>query len=137
MLLADASVLGYVAGDSTHPMAAHARAFVRAVADGAERATTTSEVIQEFMRVAGATRDREIVSGIARRFVDLLSPLRVVDEDNIVQAALEYERHPSIGSLDAVLVALVRRHDGFELLTADPELLALDDVPTRPLASFA
>lgn len=137
MLLVDTTVLSYAMGDPTHPLSVPARAVVRDVMSGAIRATTTPEVIQEFMHVDGRRRSRDVVRARAERFAELLSPLHIVDEDIIVRAAEEYEQRPTIGAFDAVLVAIVQASDEMELVTADRALLALPDVPTRSLDSFA
>lgn len=136
MLLVDTTVLAYAVGDPSHPLSAPAKALVRDVARGVVRATTTPEVIQEFMHVHVRRRPRELVRQRAQHFAELFSPLHTVDEGAILRMMEEFEQRPTIGAFDAVLVAIVQGRDDLELVTADRALLALDDVPVRALDSF-
>ena len=135
-LLIDTNVLVYAEG-SDHPLKEPATRLVSAIASGEVRATTTPEVLQEFLHVAGRRRSRELARDACRDHAELLTPLLVVTEETILRAADVFAERPSIGALDAVLVAIVLASEDLELVTADQALLALEDVPTRDLASFA
>ena len=136
-LLIDTTVLAYAAGDDEHALKPPALELVRRIRNGTVRATTTPEVLQEFMHVRSRRRSRSDAATWTKRFAALLSPLAVVDESTILRAADEYDARSAIGSFDSVLVAMVLEAEDLELVTADRSILALDDVPTVDLASFA
>lgn len=133
-LLVDTSVLVYAAGGE-HPLRRPALALVAGIADGSIRATTTPEVLQEFLHVHARRHSRREALVTCHDFADLLSPLITVDEATIRRAALEFESRPTIGAFDAVLVALVLEAEDLELVTANGALLALTDVPARDLTA--
>lgn len=135
-LLVDTNVLVYAGGDPSHPLARSARALVRDIGLGLVRATTTPEVLQEFLHVFARRRDRTDARQRCERFAALLSPLLVVDERTILLAAELFEQRPSIDAFDAVLLAAVRGNDDLELVTADSAVLGQRDVATRSLDSF-
>lgn len=135
-ILLDTTVLTYAAGDRSHRLYPPAAEIVRGIDQATIRATTTPEVLQEFMHVRSRRRTRENAQAWVERYAAMLSPLVVVGEHTILRAAQVFAERPSIGAFDAVLVAVLLEADDLELVTADRGLLQLDDVPVIDLASF-
>ncbi len=118
MIVLDTSVLVYAVGDA-HPLKVPCQGLIGLIMQGALEATTTPEVIQEFVHVRSRRRSRENAVGFARDFAGLLQPLTLV-EDTDLRAGLEiFEQVPEIGSFDAVLAAVARRIGATRLVSAD------------------
>jgi predicted nucleic acid-binding protein len=117
MIVLDTTVLVYATG-AEHPLRAPCRRVVQAVGEGRLAATTTAEVVAELVAVRGRRRPRADAVEVGRRFTELLSPLATPDEEVVLAALDLYERHPRLGSLDAVLAALVLRKGYAALVSA-------------------
>jgi predicted nucleic acid-binding protein len=117
VIVLDTTVLVYATG-AEHPLRAPCRRVVQAVGEGRLAATTTAEVIAELVAVRGRRRPRTDAVEVGRRFTELLSPLASPDEEVALSALDLYERHPRLGSLDAVLAALVLRKGYAALVSA-------------------
>jgi predicted nucleic acid-binding protein len=117
VIVLDTTVLVYATG-AEHPLRAPCRRVVQAVGEGRLAATTTAEVIAERVAVRGRRRPRADAVEVGRRFTELLSPLASPDEEVALSALDLYERHPRLGSLDAVLAALVLRKGYAALVSA-------------------
>lgn len=79
--------------------------LIEAIANGRIQATTSVEVIQEFVHVRSRRRNREDAAGLGLAYADLLSPLLEVDRDHLVRGMRTYERTKRLGAFDAVLAA--------------------------------
>jgi predicted nucleic acid-binding protein len=111
-------VLVYATG-TEHPLRAHCRALVGAAGAGTDTATTTVEVLQEFMHVRARRRSRAAAASLTAAFADLLSPLLVVDEQDL-RAGTELFRHTDdLGAFDAVPAAVDRNRSADALVSAD------------------
>ena len=118
MIILDTTVLVYATG-SAHPLREPCRRLVDAVADGALRATTTVEVIQEFTHVRARRRDRTEATRLAGSFTDLLAPLLLVGE-SILRRGLEiYAGSAGLHAFDAVLAASALDAGADALVSAD------------------
>jgi predicted nucleic acid-binding protein len=117
MIVLDTTVLVYATG-AEHPLRAPCRRVVQAVGEGRLAATTTAEVVAELVAIRGRRRPRADAVEVGRRFTELLSPLAAPDEEVVLAALDLYERHPRLGSLDAVLAALVLRKGYAALVSA-------------------
>lgn len=119
MIVLDTTVLVYAVGTS-HPMREPCRHLISRIGDGEIAATTTVEAIQEFAHVRARRRDRTDAARLAAGYAALLTPLLVVDADDL-QAGLDLWRSTEgIGSFDAVLAAVVmRRQHLTTLVSAD------------------
>jgi predicted nucleic acid-binding protein len=118
LIVLDSAVLLYAVG-APHSLAEPCRRLLDAVGDGVVRATTTIEVIQEFTHVRSRRRDRASAIDLARRYVRLLSPLLVADERVLDQGLTLFERHPALGSFDAVLAATAISAEAEALVSPD------------------
>lgn len=119
MIVLDTTVLVYAVGTS-HPLREPCRHLISRIGDGEIAATTTVEAIQEFAHVRARRRDRTDAARLAAGYAALLTPLLVVDADDL-QAGLDLWRSTEgIGSFDAVLAAVVmRRQHLTTLVSAD------------------
>lgn len=117
VLLLDTTVLVYAKG-TDHPLREPCRRLVEAIDRGVVRATTTAEVIQEFVLVRAGRRDRRDAAELGRAYLDLLSPLLPVSDVVVREALRLFERHPELGAFDAVLGAAAIEHSA-QLVSAD------------------
>ncbi|HEV8241789.1 MAG TPA: PIN domain-containing protein [Thermoanaerobaculia bacterium] len=127
MIVLDTTILVYAVG-AEHPLAANCREVVRAVAEGEVRATTTPEVIQELAHVRARRRGRSDAVEVARSFATLLSPLLVVNDEDLAAGLALFER-TTLGSFDAVLVASALRGGCRLLLSADRAFASANELP--------
>ena len=126
MIVLDTTVLVYAVG-ADHPLREPCRQLIRAIADGTVLATTTVEVIQEFTYVRARRRDRKDAAALARDYIELLSPLLIVEETDLREGLRLYEEKSGFGAFDAILAAaahaagadaLVSGGNGFADITA-------------------
>ncbi len=124
MIVIDTTVLSYAVG-AEHPLREPCRRLLRAHADERIEATTTVEVIQEFVHVRARRRPRSDAVALARHYAAALSPLVTRTEDLDLGLSL-LENWADLGAFESVLaaVALNRRADA--LVSADR---AFHDVP--------
>ena len=118
MIVLDTTVLVYAVG-AEHALREPCRELVRAVADGVHQATTTVEVVQEFVHVRARRRDRLDAARLGRDYLRLLSPLLLPDGEDLGVGLDLYERQPRLGAFDAVLAATARRRGAAALVSAD------------------
>lgn len=128
MIVVDTTVLVYSVGQD-HPLRQPCRGLVAALRDGRLRATTTPEVIQEFAHVRARRRARLDAAELAADFAQLLAPLIVVDEDDLMEGLPLFARHDQLGSFDAVLAAAGLRRGVRALVSADQGFGAVDGLP--------
>ena len=82
-------------------------------------ATTTIEVIQEFTHVRGRRRDRKDAAELARDYIELLSPLLIIEEPDLREGLRLFEESTGIGAFDAVLAATAHAAGAEALVSAD------------------
>ena len=118
MIVLDTTVLVYAVG-AAHELRDPCRELLAAIAEGRAQATTTAEVIQEFVHVRARRRGRLDAAGLGRDYSDLLAPLLAVTTDEL-RAGLElYRRYEPLGAFDAVLAAAAMAGRGATLASAD------------------
>ncbi len=108
MILLDTTVLVYAVG-ADHRLRTPARRLITSIGVGRVAATTTPEVIQEFTHVRARREGRGEAAALSREFVTLLTPLTTVTPTDLTAGLEVFERAPSLGCFDAVLVAVARR----------------------------
>jgi predicted nucleic acid-binding protein len=118
VIVLDTTVLVYAVG-ADHTLREPCRQLIRAIADGTILATTTTEVIQEFTHVRARRRDRKDAADLARDYIELLSPLLIVEETDLREGLRLYEEGTDFGSFDAVLAAAARAAGANALVSAD------------------
>jgi uncharacterized protein len=127
VILVDTTVLVYAVGDR-HDLREPARLLLAAVAEGGLRATTTPEVIQEFVHVRSRRRDRADAGRLGAAYADLLSPLLEVGEADLREGLRLFERTPALGAFDAVLASVALRGGATALVSADRAFESVRDL---------
>jgi predicted nucleic acid-binding protein len=127
VIILDTTVLAYAVG-TDHALRTPCRQLVRAIADGQVIATTTIEVIQEFTHVRTRRRDRKDAAELARDYIELLSPLLVVEESDLREGLRLFEEHAQIRAFDAVLAAAAHAAGAEALVSADAGFSAIASI---------
>jgi uncharacterized protein len=117
VIVLDTTVLLYAVG-TEHRFREPCRALINAISTGELSATTTVEAIQEFAHVRARRRDRADAVELSHAYLDLLSPLLVVDEDHLREGLRLFASQPALGSFPAVLAAAARAA-GAAVVSAD------------------
>ena len=117
------ATLVYAVG-ADHPLKTPSAELIAAAGDGRVDATTTAEVIQEFVDVRSRRRSRADAVALARDFTRLLSPLLLVDEA-LLERGLALFARQGIGAFDAVLAATALASGADVLVSADRAFAAI------------
>lgn len=83
------------------------------------QATTTVEVIQEFVHVRARRRSRAEAAGLGADFAVLLAPLMAPTVDDLTVGLDLFRAHRSLGAFDAVLAATAMAAGADALVSAD------------------
>jgi uncharacterized protein len=118
VIVLDTTVLVYAVG-AEHPFREPCRAVVTAVRDQRLQATTTAEVLQEFTHVRARRRGRDDAVVLASEFADLLTPLLVIEEDDLRAGLAIYQQNTRLGAFEAVLAAAALTTDARAIVSAD------------------
>ena len=127
MIVLDTTVLVYAKG-ADHPLRDPCRELVGAIADGAIRATTSVEVIQEFVHVRARRCGRADAAASGRDYAELLSPLLSVTRENLQHGLVLFERSDRLGAFDSVLAAAAVANGATALISADSAFASAKDV---------
>lgn len=128
MIVLDTTVLVYAKG-ADHPLRAPCRDLIASSADGRLEATTSPEVIQEFVHVRARRRDRRESATLGRDYAELLSPLLSITGEDLRRGLSLFEQIDRLGAFDAVLAASATAANATALVSADA---AFADVPGLP-----
>jgi predicted nucleic acid-binding protein len=127
MIVLDTTVLIYAVG-AEHPLREPCRSILAAHGEGRIEATTTIEVVQEFVHVRARRRSRSDAVTLARRFAEAFDLIAISGDD--LQLGLQlFEHHPRIGAFDAVLAAAALTHGAEALVSADQAFGAIPALP--------
>jgi predicted nucleic acid-binding protein len=124
VIVVDTTVLVYAVG-ADHALKEPSMRLLGAVEAGSVVATTTVEVIQEFVNVRARRRERADAVALARDFTTLLSPLLSVGQTDLERGLTLFERHAGLGSFDAVLAAAAVAAQADALVTSDAAFAAV------------
>jgi predicted nucleic acid-binding protein len=124
ILALDTTVLVYSTG-ADHALREPCRRLIEAIERDDVRATSTAEVIQEFVHVRARRGGRPEAVALGRAFLDLLSPLLVLSDSAVRRALDLFERHPGLGAFDALLVAAATEADVDAVISADKGFASL------------
>ncbi len=127
MIVLDTTVLVYAKG-TEHPLRDPCRDLVAAIADGTIEATTSIEVIQEFVHIRARRRSREDAAATGRDYAELLSPLLSVTREHLVRGLALFERIERLGAFDVVLAAAAASSGASALVSADTAFAAAEDL---------
>lgn len=114
----DTTVLVYPVGKA-HPLRDPCRRFIAAAADGRVNATTTAEVIQEFVHVRARRTTRSEASSLGADYAQLLSPLLANVEAELMSGLQLFAGVDGLGAFDAVLSAIALSRGADALISAD------------------
>lgn len=118
MIVLDTTVLVYAKG-ADHALRAPCRELIAAVAAGQIEATTSVEVVQEFVHVRARRRSRMDAATLGRDYAELLAPLLTISVDDLREGLGLYESGDRLGAFDAVLAAAARTAGASALVSAD------------------
>jgi uncharacterized protein len=118
VILLDTTVLVYAKGQD-HALREPCRELIQAIAERRIEATTTVEVVQEFVHVRARHRDRSDAAALGRDYAELLSPLLNVTAQDLTNGLALFERTQDLGAFDAVLAASVARNGISAVVSAD------------------
>lgn len=117
MMVLDTTILAYAVGEE-HPLREPCRRLLAAHADERIEATTTVEVIQEFVHIRARRRTRPDAIHVGRQYAAAFSLLITTPEDLNRGLGL-FEQHPALGAFDAVLAAVAIHRSAQALVSAD------------------
>jgi len=118
VIVLDTTVLVYAVGGE-HPLRDPSRRLVEAIGDGHLEATTTVEVIQEFVHVRARRRGRQDAVERGRELLRLLGPLVTPGDAELAAALQVFGTHERLGMFDAVLAATAMACGADALVSAD------------------
>jgi uncharacterized protein len=118
VILLDTTVLIYAKGQD-HPLRDPCRDLIAAIAERKVEATTTVEVVQEFVHVRARRRDRRDAASLGRDYAELLFPLLSPTAEDLDEGLALFERTEALGMFDAVLAASAIRAGMSALVSAD------------------
>lgn len=128
MIVLDTTVLVYAKG-AEHPLRDPCRDLVAAIADERIAATTTAEVIQEFVHVRARRRDRSDAAALGRVTMPNCSRRYSPSIEATSKRGLTlFETTPGLEACDAVLAAVAASAGATALVSADPAFADLSDV---------
>lgn len=127
MIVLDTTVLVYAVG-TDHRLRDPCRELVRAVAAGEIEATTSIEVIQEFVHVRARRRGGTDAVRVGSDYAEILAPLLIVDASDLLSGLALFERGERLGAFDAVLAATASARGATALVSADAAFRLASDV---------
>jgi predicted nucleic acid-binding protein len=128
VIVLDTTVLVYAKG-ADHPLRDPCRRLIAAIADRQIEATTTVEVIQEFVHVRARRRDRTDAVMLGSDYVELLSPLLAVTTEHLRRGLSLFEQVQRLGAFDAVLAAAAIDVSANAMVSADTAFVEASDLP--------
>lgn len=136
MIVLDTTVLVYAKGQD-HPLREPCRRLIEAIESRQVRATTTPEVIQEFVHVAARRRSRAEAVDLGLAYADLLAPLAAVDDPILREGLRRFSGSVRTGAFDAVLAAVAVAIDADALVTAEPAFAEMGGLDVVVLGTVA
>jgi predicted nucleic acid-binding protein len=118
VIVLDTSVLVYAKG-AGHRFRDPCRALIDAVTDGRIEATTTVEVIQEFVHVRARRRSRSDAAALGRAYAELLAPLLTPTGADLLAGLATFQTGERLGAFDAVLASAAIGAGADALLSTD------------------
>jgi predicted nucleic acid-binding protein len=127
MIVLDTTVLVYATG-TDHPFRDPSRRLIEAVLNRDVEATTTVEVIQEFVHVRARRRGRADAVALGEDYVQLLSPLLTVSDEQLRRGLTLFGRSDELGAFDSVLAAAASGAGATAIVSADKAFANLGDI---------
>jgi uncharacterized protein len=127
VILLDTTVLVYAKGHD-HPLRDPCRELIAAIAERRVEATTTVEVVREFVHVRARRRGRLDAAALGRDYAELLAPLLSLTADDLGAGLALFERADDLGAFDAVLAAAAARTGASALVSADDDFASIREI---------
>ncbi|MGH7884010.1 MAG: type II toxin-antitoxin system VapC family toxin [Candidatus Dormibacteraceae bacterium] len=127
MIVLDTTVLLYAKG-AEHSLRGPCQKLVAAITEHEIEATTTVEVIQEFVHVRARRRGRAEAVSLGFDYAELLSPLLIINHDHLQRGLLLFERTPGLGAFDAILAEAAKFENAAALVSADAAFAGVPDL---------
>jgi hypothetical protein len=118
VIVLDTTVLVYAKGED-HPLRGPCRDLIAAIGDGALEATTSVEVIQEFVHVRARRRGRKDAARLGQDYSELLSPLLSTGSEDPRRGLDLFQELEALDAFDAVLAAAAVGAGAAPLVSAD------------------
>jgi hypothetical protein len=134
LIILDTQVIAYSVG-GPHPLREAALHVVTALGERRLEATTTPEVLQEFVQVHSRRRPRTEAVAHARRWTSLLTPLVTTTQEDLPIGLRLFERFERLDAFDALLAAVALRENATALVSADRAFEAVPKLPFVELGS--
>lgn len=99
------------------------------MASGRVAATTTVEVVQEFVHVRSRRRSHDDAAQVGAAYASLLAPLLQVDGDDLLRGLQLFRSTAGIGAFEAVLAAVASSRHATALVSADAAFGAVPGLP--------
>jgi predicted nucleic acid-binding protein len=128
VIVLDTTVLVYAKG-ADHPLRDPCRRLIAAIAGRQIEATTTVEVVQEFVHVRARRRDRADAALLGSDYIELLAPLLPVTAEHLRRGLSLFEGTQRLGAFDAVLTAAALDAGASALVSADTAFAEAPDLP--------
>lgn len=128
MIVLDTTVLVYAKGRD-HPLRDPCRRLIAAIAERKLEATTTVEVVQEFVHVRAQRRERSDAVALGDDYADLLAPLLTVGDEHLRRGLSLFERNDRLGAFDAVLAATALDVGASAFVSADSAFASVAGLP--------
>jgi len=128
VIVLDTTVLVYAKG-ADHPLRDPCRRLIAAIAGRQIEATTTVEVVQEFVHVRARRRDRADAALLGSDYIELLAPLLTVTAEHLRRGLSLFEGTQRLGTFDAVLTAAALDAGASALASADTAFAEAPDLP--------
>jgi uncharacterized protein len=128
MIVLDTTVLVYAKG-TDHPLRDPCRRLIAAIAERKLEATTTIEVVQEFVHVRAQRRGRSDAAALGNDYADLLAPLLTVGDEHLRRGLSLFEHNDRLGAFDAVLAAATLNVGANALVSADGAFTSVAGLP--------
>jgi len=118
VIVLDTSVLAYAVG-ADHPLREPCRALLETIRHGRLSASTTPEVIHEFVHIHARRRGRHLAVRLGRRYAVGFAPLLLTEAEDLHRGLRLFEENPELGAFDSVLAAVALRVGAEALVSAD------------------
>ena len=128
-LFLDSNIFLYAIGGES-PHREPCRAILAAVGQGTLDAVTSSEVLQEILRVRARRSDIKDATRAARAAADIVAEVLPVTREDVLSACGLLDKHPNLSARDALHVAVMKNSNLTLLVSIDRDFDSLK-IPKR------
>ncbi len=124
----DVNIPMYAAG-ALHPLREPSQRVIMAIATGQLDAVTDAEIFQEilyrYLHIGEREKGFRVFDHFYRIMVGRILP---IEDADVQQARALAERYPALSARDAIHLAVMRRHQVRDIITADTGFDAIEEV---------